>query len=171
MLTMGKEAVNYKTKKGYPSLARQHKEIDSGSYVLIISIPTARITTVGKLGRMRLEKGFYTYCGNAKNGVRARVKRHLRKKNKKLHWHIDYLLDLPGAKVVEAWGFFDLGMDECTLFRHLGSLPGSKLLHAGFGSSDCRSGCGAHLLTFSKKPEIGNLGIPKSRLLYSTKET
>lgn len=38
-----------------------------------------------------LKAGYYVYVGSAMNSLEKRVERHFRE-DKKLHWHIDYLL-------------------------------------------------------------------------------
>ena len=92
---------------------------------------------VGRLGWFEFPAGVYVYTGSAKRGLEARIARHQRA-DKKLRWHIDYLLAAPGVrilKVVRSW------RDECRLNQ--GS-PG-EIAVPGFGASDCKSGCGGHL--------------------------
>lgn len=70
-------------------------------------------------------------------GVRARINRHLRRE-KKIRWHIDYLLEEGRVKrVIYAPTNERL---ECQLARKL-----VQVYHSfpGFGSSDC--GCLSHL--------------------------
>jgi Uri superfamily endonuclease len=72
-------------------------------------------------------------------GYRGRVGRHF-KQDKKLRWHIDYLLQVAepvGAYLIQGGE----GM-ECALGRLLSSLEGSEPVE-GFGSSDCS--CRSHL--------------------------
>ena len=63
----------------------------AGSYVLLIKLPREKIITIGRLGTIQFPGGCYAYVGSAMNGLKARLDRHLRG-DKKLHWHIDYLL-------------------------------------------------------------------------------
>jgi len=58
-----------------------------GTYVLILKVSDNIL-----LRQWKIKKGFFAYVGSAKNGLSKRLSRHL-KKEKKLFWHIDYLLD------------------------------------------------------------------------------
>ena len=60
-----------------------------GSYILLLYLPQdTKIKT--KARAFALKKGYYAYVGSAMNSLEKRVRRHF-KKEKKLHWHIDYL--------------------------------------------------------------------------------
>lgn len=59
-----------------------------GTYLLLIQLDRK----VSIEGRWVLEAGLYVYVGSAMNGLLQRVARHF-KKEKKKHWHIDYLLE------------------------------------------------------------------------------
>jgi Uri superfamily endonuclease len=101
--------------------------------------------TAGRLGVIALEPGTYAYVGSAHGpgGLRARVLRHLRR-DKPLRWHIDYLtIALPVAHVVVATGDERF---ECAWVRRLLAEPGACAAVSGFGSSDCREKCPAHLV-------------------------
>jgi sugar fermentation stimulation protein A len=63
-----------------------------GTYVLFILLDEGRKITAGKLGEQFFPAGYYAYVGSGKGEVEARVARHLRAE-KRLHWHIDYLLE------------------------------------------------------------------------------
>ena len=61
-----------------------------GSYFLVIRL--GKDKTVRTKGReFHMKKGHYVYVGSAMNSLERRVARHF-SKEKKLHWHIDYLL-------------------------------------------------------------------------------
>jgi sugar fermentation stimulation protein A len=112
---------------------------ERGTYVLIVSLEKDRTIAVGKLGFIEFAAGTYAYCGSAMAGYRNRIKRHF-SREKRLHWHIDYLLE-----EAEPVGAFLLpGGDgvECSLGKLLSSLTGSEPV-VGFGSSDCS--CRSHL--------------------------
>jgi len=115
----------------------------SGSYRLTIRLGRPVLLKAGRLTRVRLPAGTYEYCGSARRNLPARVGRHLRRGNKKLHWHIDYLLNCPAAKVVKARAWTNL--DECDLVADALDRGGRAAIR-GFGSSDCRRGCPAHLI-------------------------
>ncbi len=125
-----------------PSLPEVSRLPDTGAYRLTIRLSKAVRVRVGRLGLVSLPAGIYVYCGSARRNLRARVARHLRRRKRK-HWHIDYLLARREAKVVDvaAWG----DRTECDLAAQA-IRDGGQVVTPGFGSSDCRSGCGAHLV-------------------------
>lgn len=112
---------------------------DRGAYVLLIFMRDEQLVTVGKLGRLRFRSGTYVYCGSAMAGYRGRVGRHF-SKEKKLRWHIDYLLQV--AEPVGAYLVPGGEGVECMLGALITSLEGSEPVD-GFGSSDCS--CRSHL--------------------------
>ncbi|HHT9119228.1 MAG TPA: GIY-YIG nuclease family protein [Candidatus Hypogeohydataceae bacterium YC41] len=110
---------------------------------------------IGKLGRAFFPEGFYVYVGSAQRSLAQRLERHLRKE-KALHWHIDYLLhhaeilSIYAQKASKEW--------ECRLSRRLAGLEGARVVMRGFGSSDC--GCMSHLYFFPSRfhlPKIDHL--------------
>jgi len=107
------------------------------SYQLRIEVAQPLRCAVGRLGELDFPAGRYVYSGSAKRGLEARIARHLRRQ-KRLRWHIDYLLDAPGVRVI---GVVRSRRGECALNR----ATRGRVLAAGFGASDCRAGCGAHL--------------------------
>jgi Uri superfamily endonuclease len=70
------------------------------TYCLITQLNKNSTIKVGKLGEIDFKKGYYVYVGSALNSIDSRVWRHL-SKEKKLFWHIDYLLNSPNATVKE----------------------------------------------------------------------
>lgn len=107
------------------------------SYQLYFEVERPVTVKVGKLGKIRFNAGSYVYTGSAKRNIHARVIRHL-SNNKKLHWHIDYLLAAKASKISE------VVLSEETECDLNAMTPGSTPV-PGFGSSDCRSKCGSHL--------------------------
>jgi len=108
-----------------------------GSYLLLIELKDDKTIQVGKLGKIFFRKGFYVYVGSALNGLEHRINRHLRLE-KKVHWHIDYLLG--SAKIVNVFLRESTGRCECKIADELSN----KLeFVAGFGCSDCK--CKSHL--------------------------
>ena len=61
-----------------------------GSYFLVIRLAGDRNVRT-KAREFPLRAGYYVYVGSAMNSLEKRVARHF-SKEKKLHWHIDYLL-------------------------------------------------------------------------------
>lgn len=92
---------------------------------------------VGRLGQCSFPPGCYIYTGSARRHLAARLARH-RSRNKRLHWHIDYLLAAPRVLIQQTRTF---EAAECTVNRET---PGIILIPR-FGASDCRAGCGSHL--------------------------
>jgi len=126
------------------------KAPDRGAYLLVIHLKADREITIGRLGRFAFRKGFYFYVGSAMRGLTARVARHVRRA-KKLRWHIDYLLALPAAQVLAAMPHPSARREECRLNRAVQRLPGATVPVPGFGSSDCKEGCPAHLTYFGRR--------------------
>jgi Uri superfamily endonuclease len=119
-----------------------------GSYILLIEVKENCSIDIGKLGKFDFDKGFYVYVGSALNGLESRINRHLRS-NKKIHWHIDYLLKY--ADIVDVFFKENLKKEECRL-----SSVFEKRLHflKGFGCSDCK--CNSHLF-YGSYNEIINI--------------
>jgi Uri superfamily endonuclease len=110
-----------------------------GVYVLVIAIDREISVKVGALGRLNFERSLYVYVGSAQNNLEQRVKRHLRTEKAKF-WHIDYLLDNPGVKVLKVFWKRAGRPSECMIAREL-EKRGSPI--RGFGCSDCS--CMSHL--------------------------
>jgi Uri superfamily endonuclease len=114
---------------------------DPGVYQLHIRLPRSERIQVGKLGMFGFPPGHYVYTGSAMGGLERRLARHQRQE-KKLHWHIDYLLvyaDIEGITVLPTWERLECSLNAETLAR-----PGARVIVPGFGSSDCR--CRTHLV-------------------------
>jgi len=110
-----------------------------GIYVLIIQINKTIRPKIGALGELTFPAGLYAYVGSAQNNLELRVKRHKRRE-KRLFWHIDYLLNNEAAKIIDIYYRQDGKTVEC----HIASLlaeNGEPI--TGFGCSDCR--CSSHL--------------------------
>ena len=116
-----------------------------GVYQLWIRVPTDRWIRVGLLGRFRFPAGTYVYTGRATRGLRARVRRHADGARTK-HWHIDYLLESPGVVIERIVLAATVPSYECAVHRSIAD--GAACPAPGFGSSDCREGCPAHLWWF-----------------------
>jgi Uri superfamily endonuclease len=114
-----------------------HSSTQPCTYQLAIETKRAMRIRVGRLGEFLFPAGRYVYTGSARRGLEARIRRHL-SSTKRLHWHIDYLLAAPGARIA---GISVFDEPECTVNRRT---RGAVVID-GFGSSDCVSGCGSHL--------------------------
>ncbi|MCX7669165.1 MAG: GIY-YIG nuclease family protein [Anaerolineae bacterium] len=116
-----------------------------GSYVLWLSVAAPLTFEAGRLGQIALPAGLYAYVGSARGpgGLRGRLARHGRAQ-KRLHWHIDHLTRR--APIIGVyWEVTELPA-ECRWVQRLLQLPGASAPVRGFGSSDCRCGCPAHLI-------------------------
>ena len=130
------------------------KTRQTGSYALVLRLPSRRKVIVGKLGLVKFPRGHYIYFGSALGGLRARVARHL-SREKELHWHADYL----GAEVpwTQAWQLADGQRWECVWARGGAARNEVSLPAPGFGSSDCR--CRSHLVRLNNAKQVRELLI------------
>jgi Uri superfamily endonuclease len=114
-----------------------------GSYILLIYLNKKKEITIGKLGTITFNPGWYAYVGSALNSLSGRINRHL-KHGKKLHWHIDYFLQDTTVKTV----FYKESEihEECMIAEEF--FKKCKQIK-GFGCSDCH--CQSHLFYDAKK--------------------
>jgi Uri superfamily endonuclease len=118
------------------------------AYQLVLQVAQPLRIEVGRLGRLRLAAGRYVYTGSARRNLEARIARHVRPE-KRLRWHIDYLLAQPGVRLVRVRRS---RLPECALNqRTRGTIP-----VPGFGASDCLAGCGSHLKYRGPSPRTGD---------------
>ncbi len=126
-----------------------------GAYVLVLYLSRKRTVSVGRLGRFSFPQGAYVYLGQAggSGGLRARLLRHVRGPSV-LRWHIDFLRTW-AEPVAVGWRLGPVGPEgpwECVWSRRLIALDGVWVPVPGFGASDCRRGCPAHLLGLPRWP-------------------
>lgn len=119
------------------------KPILKGTYCLLIDLNQSESLKIGKKGEIQFKKGCYIYVGSALNSLEGRIRRHLRQ-NKKMHWHVDYILNSPNTTVKEVFYSDDGVKHECELAAQI-AIKGEKI--QDFGCSDCN--CPAHLFYFS----------------------
>jgi Uri superfamily endonuclease len=135
-----------------------------GTYALVIALDHSHTIEIGRRGRFYFPAGFYLYLGSAlgAGGLAARIERH-RRANKRLHWHIDYVLR--HAAIVEVWFTEDARRHECEWAQAARLMPGARLIVARLGASDCQ--CPAHLIACMARPQRRDLarlvGSPVSR--------
>ncbi len=118
---------------------------DRGSYLLILSLKRNRTISVGKLGEVRLRKGFYIYVGSAMANLTKRIERH-RRLRKQHHWHIDELRAV--AEFHSALAIRSSDRLECETAEEMSKITEWSV--AGFGSTDCS--CETHLYGMSEDP-------------------
>jgi Uri superfamily endonuclease len=111
----------------------------NGIYALIIQLSRDSNVTVGKLGALHFTKGLYAYVGSAQIALEKRIARHL-KKEKRVFWHIDYLLQNHNAKILRVFTKTAEKQEECVVAKRIAA-KGKAV--ASFGCSDCR--CTSHL--------------------------
>ena len=104
------------------------------------------------MGEASFKNGDYIYIGSAKGCLEARLQRHLRK-NKRIFWHIDYLLENKKAKILQIWTI-DRKMEYQTAEVFCQD-PTNEIIKKGFGSSDCK--CLTHLFFVKNKKQIESI--------------
>ncbi len=118
----------------------------AGAYRLWIELRRGATLRVGSLGRAWYAPGLYLYVGSARGGPAQRIERHRRRADSaggSLRWHVDYLLAHRYGRLVAVEQF--PSVEECVLSRETAALAGCSVPVVGFGASDCRAGCAAHL--------------------------
>jgi Uri superfamily endonuclease len=125
-----------------------------GTYLLGMWLDKSVCLAVGRLGRFAFPSGYYVYAGSAQGpgGLSARLARH-RRQEKRLHWHVDYLLAC--ARLVEVWTAVLDQRLECAWAQAMMELTAAQVPVPRFGASDCR--CLAHLVYFPQPPEAAQI--------------
>ena len=141
-----------------------HQPFQNGSYILLINLPEPHWIKVGRLGEIYFNAGWYAYIGSAMRGFGARIPHHLRS-DKKLHWHVDYLLQAASIKKIIL--FNTETRIECLIARDLMKrfdfIP-------GFGCGDCK--CRSHLFYSDIADSFQNdLVVGKVKKVESINET
>lgn len=115
-----------------------------GTYILILYLKRNYQITIGKLGEISFDKGYYAYVGSAfgSGGLKSRIKHHRHVPKARLHWHIDYLREKVELKQV--WVSIHeehLEHEWASILREIAIKP-----IPNFGCSDCK--CESHLFYF-----------------------
>ena len=100
--------------------------------------------------KYKFKKGYYVYIGSAMNSLVARINRHL-SDDKKLHWHIDYLLKNESSEIRDILFNVSDKKIECNLASTIAE-DGEEV--PKFGCSDCN--CNSHLIYFKRKRDAMN---------------
>ena len=124
---------------------------------MIASVKKDSEIKVGSLGKTKFNKGNYAYIGSAMNSLEKRIERHERKE-KKLFWHIDYLLSSPNTKLKKVIVKPSKEKEECKTANKVAK-AGIPVL--GFGCSDCK--CKSHLFKINELNLLTNLNGFKER--------
>ncbi len=129
-------------------IAREHSVVPlKGIYVLFIRLTRSTTLCVGAIGERKFKEGVYAYVGSAQTNLEKRLERHLRRE-KKLFWHIDYLLNSPYARIEKTLFASADKSAECIVAGQLAK-QGEDV--RGFGCSDCK--CRSHLFRIGGDPE------------------
>ena len=118
---------------------------DRGSYLLVLKLREWKRITVGKMGNITFQPGYYIYVGSAMTNLTARIERH-RRLRKNHHWHIDYFrqeAEFETALPVRA----SVSL-ECPMAASMGKIANWTI--PDFGSSDCS--CPTHLFGMKTSP-------------------
>lgn len=128
---------------------------DSGTYVLILSLPFACTVAVGRLGPRRFEAGIFAYAGSAlgPGGLAARLRHHLGSAAIP-RWHIDFLRRR--AEIQEIWYSLSPHRHEHRFGSALSEMDGAEIPVPRFGATDCR--CPSHLYYFRTPPRFSIFG-------------
>ncbi|MDX1812356.1 MAG: GIY-YIG nuclease family protein [Gammaproteobacteria bacterium] len=120
---------------------------DKGTYVLVSYCSHAQTLKVGKLGELKLKRGYYFYVGSAfgPGGLRARLKHHL-VNAEKMHWHFDYLKQ--GLKIRAIWLSREMTRYEHIWAEILQEFKSVSVPLNGVGATDCR--CISHFFYSAK---------------------
>jgi Uri superfamily endonuclease len=135
----------------------KEKTVLKGTYCLIIRLKKNSQIKVGKKGEMEFKSGYYVYVGSALNSLEARIKRHLRDE-KKLFWHVDYLLEVKDAEINDVQFVLSDVKLECKIASQISK---NSAPISGFGCSDCK--CDSHLFYFK------DLSVAKTTCIHSFK--
>ena len=118
-----------------------------GIYALLIFLEKDKALKIGMLGKIKFLKGFYIYIGSAQNSLEKRITRHF-SQNKKIRWHIDYLLEY--SEIKKVWIKENaIKSEECKTAQIFAK---NFCFIPGFGASDCT--CKSHLFYSKKEKEI-----------------
>ena len=122
-----------------------------GSYIIVIFLPNSKSVEIGALGELFFPSGFYYYIGSAmgttSTSLENRINRHISLPgNKKIHWHIDYLLKDHECIIKRIYIIPSQQKLECVFAREIQKVSDKSI--KDFGSSDCE--CKSHLLYFEE---------------------
>jgi len=122
-----------------------------GTYTLVICLEKETWIEVQKSGSLIFQRGYYAYTGSALGdgavNLRNRVARHLKRRKAK-HWHIDFLIANKNATIIAVVAAESSVNKECQVNDAIKNIEGATVPIVGFGSSDCKHGCGSHLVYF-----------------------
>ncbi len=130
-----------------------------GSYILVIFFGTGKEIRIGALGKIFFSNGYYCYIGSGMGNIGSstllnRVKRHiLNQSEKKIHWHIDYMLADTASIITKIYLIPSIERLECIIAQELSNYSDDFIKN--FGSSDCN--CESHLFYFKNFTKLSKL--------------
>ena len=119
-----------------------------GAYALMIELEECRTIKIGKAGSASFPRGYYVYIGSALGNTATSLGWRLARYGvipPKKKWHIDYLLADTSAKMRRIKYAKTVDRLECKISLVISSKEWAEVPMSGFGASDCREGCPAHL--------------------------
>lgn len=120
--------------------------IKKGAYLLLMENKTLQEITVGNLGKVSFQPGYYVYAGSGMANLDKRVKHHQLKK-KSFHYHIDYIT--PGfMRIKKTFLVRTTERIESELAVKIGKVCDEMV--DGFGCSDTKEK--SHLFYFQNNP-------------------
>jgi Uri superfamily endonuclease len=141
--------------------------INKGIYVLEIYSPKSFAIDLKAFHNIKFRRGYYYYVGSSQINLNKRIERHL-KKDKTLHWHIDYITSLAFIKINDIKIFPSVSKEyECRLVDYLNDKYKTIFPAKKFGSSDCGN-CYSHLLFSNKKLLINRKVLEIQPVFYSS---
>ena len=124
-----------------------------GVYILVLELKNHLKINSNRFTWM-IKPGFYLYFGSARGktatNLRNRLLRHLKRK-KKIFWHIDHFTSHSDAKTISIYYNTCSEITECSALQEIKDEFQESITISNFGSSDCKSNCGGHLLFFPSK--------------------
>ena len=132
------------------------------SYQLVIEVPSAVRVQVGRLGEFEFPAGAYVCTGSARRNLRGAACSSHACTEKRLRWHIDYLLAAPGVRIVK---IVPSRRDECRSEpvgegnRAGAGVRGLRLLRPVLGLA-----LRAHLRRFRKRPAFSVPRLAAARI-------
>lgn len=133
-----------------------------GTYILVIYLRENSKLKIGSLGELEFNKGYYLYTGSAMGNTGSttlenRVKRHISEsKEKRIFWHIDYLLTSQNCIITSIYLIPSLNRLECIIANEISEASDNCI--KDFGSSDCK--CLSHLYYFQNFRDLKQIGEP-----------
>jgi Uri superfamily endonuclease len=119
-----------------------------GTYTIVLAIERPMQVVFGKLGRVKVNAGYYLYTGSALGegavSLEGRLARHKRA-IKKRRWHIDYLTSRRGCRFAAVVYLISNKRLECEINRAIGGRMNTQQNLRHVGATDCN--CKAHLVS------------------------